>query len=114
MAQARPLFDHPISARQQPLGKFDAPCTSRAVVLDVTRDVSGFLLIRDGGEWRIAGQAWDLETPDKGIPADLAGCSLSGAENASDIRLLWGGWRGRAMRARSSRCPCPSSSTVTT
>lgn len=26
----------------------------------VTRDVSGFLLVRDGGGWRIAAQAWDV------------------------------------------------------
>ena len=25
----------------------------------VTRDVSGFLLVKDAGEWRIAAQAWD-------------------------------------------------------
>ena len=30
----------------------------------VTRDVSGFLLVRDGGAWKIAAQAWDLETPE--------------------------------------------------
>jgi Domain of unknown function (DUF4440) len=38
----------------------------------VTRDVSGFLFIRDDKEWLIAGQAWDLETSVKAIPADLA------------------------------------------
>jgi hypothetical protein len=38
----------------------------------VTRDVSGFLFIRDDKEWLIAGQAWDLKTSVKAIPADLA------------------------------------------
>jgi len=38
----------------------------------VTRDVRGFLFIRDDREWLIAGQAWDLETSVKVIPADLA------------------------------------------
>jgi Domain of unknown function (DUF4440) len=42
---------------------------------DISRDVSGFLLIRDGGEWRIAGQAWDLETPEKSLPRELGGPS---------------------------------------
>jgi hypothetical protein len=37
----------------------------------VTRDVSGFLFIRDGGQWRIAGQAWDLETPQTPLPPEL-------------------------------------------
>lgn len=38
---------------------------------EVTRDVSGFLLIKDQGEWRIAAQAWDLETESNPIPANL-------------------------------------------
>jgi hypothetical protein len=38
---------------------------------DVTRDVGAFLFVNDGGEWRIAGQAWDLETEDNPIPAHL-------------------------------------------
>jgi Domain of unknown function (DUF4440) len=28
----------------------------------VTHDVSAFLFVKDGGQWRIAAQAWDLET----------------------------------------------------
>src|ERR1700754_800231 len=28
----------------------------------VTRDVSAFLFVKDGGVWRIAAMAWDLET----------------------------------------------------
>lgn len=39
---------------------------------DVTRDVSGFLLVKDNGVWRIAAQAWDVETGSQKIPADLA------------------------------------------
>ncbi len=36
----------------------------------VTRDVSGFLLVRDGGCWRIAAQAWDMESTSQKIPSD--------------------------------------------
>lgn len=39
---------------------------------DVTRDVSCFLLVKDNGVWRIAAQAWDVETESQKIPADLA------------------------------------------
>jgi hypothetical protein len=39
---------------------------------DVTRDVSGFLLVKDNDVWRIAAQAWDVETDPKQIPAYLA------------------------------------------
>jgi hypothetical protein len=38
---------------------------------EVTRDVGAFLFVKDGGEWKIAAQAWDLETEDKLIPANL-------------------------------------------
>jgi hypothetical protein len=38
---------------------------------EVTRDVGAFLFVKDDGEWKIAGQAWDLETDDKLIPANL-------------------------------------------
>jgi hypothetical protein len=34
----------------------------------VTRDVSAFLLVKDGGVWRVAAQAWDMETGDKPVP----------------------------------------------
>ena len=37
----------------------------------VTRDVSGFLLVRDGGCWRIAAQAWDMESASRKIPPGL-------------------------------------------
>jgi hypothetical protein len=38
----------------------------------VTRDVSAIVLVRDTGTWRIAAQAWDVETESNRIPADLA------------------------------------------
>jgi hypothetical protein len=38
----------------------------------ITRDVSCILFIRDGGEWKIAAQAWDLETPTQPIPPELS------------------------------------------
>jgi hypothetical protein len=37
----------------------------------VTRDVGAFLFVKDGGGWKIAGQAWDLETEFNPIPAHL-------------------------------------------
>lgn len=39
----------------------------------ITRDVSGFLLVKDGGEWRIAAQAWDYVDD---IPAAFAAAGL--------------------------------------
>jgi Domain of unknown function (DUF4440) len=38
----------------------------------VTRDVSAIVLVRDAGTWRIAAQAWDVETESNRIPGDLA------------------------------------------
>ena len=38
----------------------------------ITRDVSAFLLVRESAAWRIAAQAWDMETESQRIPADLA------------------------------------------
>jgi hypothetical protein len=35
----------------------------------VTRDVSAFLFVKDGGVWRIAAQAWDLETEERPVTA---------------------------------------------
>lgn len=52
-----------------------AACEMVENELEITRDVSGFLFIRDGGEWRIAGQAWDLETPEKPVPREWSGAS---------------------------------------
>jgi hypothetical protein len=37
----------------------------------VTRDVSAIVLVRDAGTWRIAAQAWDVETESNRIPRDL-------------------------------------------
>lgn len=37
-----------------------------------TRDVSAFLLVKDNGVWRIAAQAWDVESPSQRIPEYLA------------------------------------------
>lgn len=38
----------------------------------LTRDVSAIVLVRDTGTWRIAAQAWDVETESNRIPSDLA------------------------------------------
>jgi hypothetical protein len=38
---------------------------------DVNRDVSGYLLIKDGGRWVIAAQAWDKEREDLLIPKEM-------------------------------------------
>lgn len=40
---------------------------------NVTRDVSGFLLVKDDGHWRIAPQGWDMEREGLPLPAALAG-----------------------------------------
>jgi hypothetical protein len=37
----------------------------------VTRDVSAFLFVKDGGVWRIAAQAWDLETEERPVVGAL-------------------------------------------
>lgn len=39
---------------------------------EITRDVSGFLFIKDAGTWKIAAQAWDLERETNRIPQDLS------------------------------------------
>ena len=38
---------------------------------ETTRNVEALLLIKDGGEWRIAAQAWDTESAEKLIPKNL-------------------------------------------
>ena len=38
----------------------------------ITRDVSALLLVKDEGHWRIACQAWDVETSARPLPARLA------------------------------------------
>jgi hypothetical protein len=37
----------------------------------ITRDVSATILLRDAGRWRIAAQAWDIESEQRKIPGDL-------------------------------------------
>jgi hypothetical protein len=39
----------------------------------VTRDISAVVLVRDAGTWRIAAQAWDVETESNRISRDLMG-----------------------------------------
>jgi hypothetical protein len=38
---------------------------------NVSRNVEMMLLIKDGGRWKIAAQAWDPETEERQIPADF-------------------------------------------
>lgn len=38
---------------------------------EVNRDVSGFLLVKDEGKWRIAAHAWDHETQVMPVPEHL-------------------------------------------
>lgn len=38
---------------------------------EVNRDVSGFLLVKDQGRWRIAAHAWDHETKTMPVPGHL-------------------------------------------
>jgi hypothetical protein len=35
---------------------------------ELNRDVSGYLLVKDGGRWSIVAQAWDKATPERRIP----------------------------------------------
>ena len=37
------------------------------------RNVATLLLVKDGGEWKIAAQAWDRASPERPVPAELAG-----------------------------------------
>ena len=39
--------------------------------IEVNRDVSGFLLVKDEGKWSIAAHAWDHETPAMPVPEHL-------------------------------------------
>ena len=48
-----------------------AVCEMRENEADVKRSVEMLLLVKSDGAWRIAAQAWDPETPDKPIPAEL-------------------------------------------
>jgi hypothetical protein len=38
---------------------------------ETNHDVSGYLLVKSEGKWRIAAHAWDKATPDKPVPHDL-------------------------------------------
>jgi len=38
---------------------------------EANRDVSGYLLIKDGGQWMIVAQAWDKEKADLPIPKEM-------------------------------------------
>jgi hypothetical protein len=38
---------------------------------EVNHDVSGYLLVKDEGKWRIAAQVWDHASEQRPIPADL-------------------------------------------
>ena len=38
---------------------------------EVNHDVSGYLLLKDQGKWRIAAHAWDKASPQKPIPDHL-------------------------------------------
>lgn len=42
---------------------------------EVNRDVSGYLLIKEDGRWRIAAQAWDKEKPGSPIPPAMLASS---------------------------------------
>jgi hypothetical protein len=46
-----------------------AACEMLENEVTTTRDVSGFLLLKDGGRWRIAAQAWDIEREGLSVPA---------------------------------------------
>ena len=38
---------------------------------EVNHDVSGYLLVKDQGKWRIAAHAWDKATNDRPVPEHL-------------------------------------------
>ncbi len=38
---------------------------------EVNHDVSGYLLLKDGGQWRIAAHAWDKASDQRPVPEDL-------------------------------------------
>ena len=44
---------------------------------DEVRGVEAYLLVRDGGAWRIAAQAWDTERDGRKIPDYLLGGTMS-------------------------------------
>lgn len=50
-----------------------AACEMTENEAHVNRGVEMLLLVKDGGVWRIASQAWDMESEAKPIPAHLTG-----------------------------------------
>ena len=52
-----------------------AVCENTENGAEVSRNVEMLLLVKDGGHWRIAAQAWDRETADRPVSREL----LSGA-----------------------------------
>ena len=42
---------------------------------EVNRDVSGYLLVKEEGRWRIAAQAWDKEKPEQPSPPAMLSTS---------------------------------------
>jgi hypothetical protein len=38
---------------------------------DVNHDVSGYLLVKNDGDWRIAAHAWDQASKDNSVPEQL-------------------------------------------
>lgn len=38
---------------------------------DVNHDVSGYLLVKSAGEWKIAAHAWEKASEDRPVPAEL-------------------------------------------
>ena len=45
--------------------------------VDEVRGVEAYLLVKDGGAWRIAAQAWDTEQDGRKIPDDLLASTMS-------------------------------------
>ncbi|HWV81997.1 MAG TPA: hypothetical protein VNZ50_11240 [Hyphomicrobiaceae bacterium] len=48
-----------------------AACENTENGTEVNRNVEMMLLVKDGGEWKIAAQAWDKATDTRPIPAEL-------------------------------------------
>ncbi|WP_072385073.1 DUF4440 domain-containing protein [Hyphomicrobium sp. CS1BSMeth3] len=50
-----------------------AACENTENDAEVNRNIEMMLLVKDGGQWRIAAQAWDKATDTRPIPAELLG-----------------------------------------
>lgn len=50
-----------------------AACENTENDAEVNRNIEMMLLVKDGGQWRIAAQAWDKSTDTRPIPAELLG-----------------------------------------